>query len=140
MATIKVPRTPAKAFDKDRPASDLLRRQIQHLEWARRPASARTPQMLRMPKTMTEGEAAERIEQLTAAVVEQGKQEAARVMYQGAPLVETVAVPPAMAPRPARRQKRATRRRSAGRRKPATKRAGSKTAKSKKARSKNKKR
>lgn len=139
MATIKVPRTPAKAFNKDRPASDLLLRQIQHLEWAGRPAAARTPQMLRMPRTMTEGEAAERIQQLTAAVVEQGKQEAARAMYPGAPAVETVAVP-AMAPRPARRQKRATARRPARRRKAATKKARPKNAKSKKARSTNKKR
>jgi hypothetical protein len=68
MAVIKVPRTPAKAFNKDRPASDLMKSQIQHLEWAIRPAAERSPakvKKLNRKAPKTEGEAAARIEALT---------------------------------------------------------------------------
>ena len=34
MAVIRVPKTPKRAFNKNRPASKLLRSQIEHLEWA----------------------------------------------------------------------------------------------------------
>ena len=68
MAVIKIPKTPAKAFNKDRPVSDLLKGQIEHLEWAIRPAAERGPsrmQAVRRRAPRTEGEAAARIEALT---------------------------------------------------------------------------
>ena len=39
MAVIRVPKTPKQAFNKNRPASKLLKSQVEHLEWAVRPAS-----------------------------------------------------------------------------------------------------
>ena len=65
MAVIRVPKTPKRAFNKNRPASTLLRSQIQHLEWAVHPASERKPGQLRSRPVKTEGEAAARIGQLT---------------------------------------------------------------------------
>lgn len=41
MTEIKVPKTPKKAFNPDRPASDLLKSQVTHLEWAVRHAGER---------------------------------------------------------------------------------------------------
>src|SRR5262249_32050543 len=66
MATIRVPKTPARAFNKNRPPSSLLRSQIAHLEWAVRPAYERKPHQLPKVKVKTEGQAAERIAELTA--------------------------------------------------------------------------
>jgi hypothetical protein len=43
MATINVPKPPRKAFNPSRPASDLLRSQVEHLEWAVRHAGERRP-------------------------------------------------------------------------------------------------
>lgn len=68
---IKVPKTPKRAFNKDRPASDLLKSQIKHLEWASRPAAERKPGKLRIKLPRTEGEAAARIGKLTQQVIEQ---------------------------------------------------------------------
>jgi hypothetical protein len=65
MAVIKVPKTPKRAYDTSRPAGDLLKRQIEHLEWAVRPASQRQPAQLPEPFTKTEGEAAKHIAILT---------------------------------------------------------------------------
>jgi hypothetical protein len=63
MAVIKVPKTPKQSFNKDRPASVLLIGQIEHLEWAVMPASRRRLRARR--RELTEGQAAERVAQLT---------------------------------------------------------------------------
>ncbi|HKT80479.1 MAG TPA: hypothetical protein VJP86_09700 [Vicinamibacterales bacterium] len=68
---IQVPRTPRRAFDAKRPASELLLNQVAHLEWAARPASRRKPNQLRMKTAMSEGQAAERIAYLTSLVQHQ---------------------------------------------------------------------
>ena len=73
MAVIKVPKTPRRAFDKNRRVSALLRGQLAHLEWAARPASQRKPEMLPRVDVKTEGEAAERIAALTAVVIAQSR-------------------------------------------------------------------
>jgi hypothetical protein len=62
MTVIKVAKTPRKAFNPDRPASRLLRAQIQHLEHATQAAP-------RKMKKLTEGEAAVYIGQLTARLL-----------------------------------------------------------------------
>jgi hypothetical protein len=72
MAIIRVPKTPKRAFNKNRPASTLLRSQIEHLEWAVRPASERKPRQLPRRQVKTEGEAAARIEQLTRLLHPEG--------------------------------------------------------------------
>jgi hypothetical protein len=73
MAIIKVPKTPKRAFNKDRPASDLQQSQIAQLEWAIRPASQRSPEkMRRLKPPRTEGEAAERIASLTTQLHPEG--------------------------------------------------------------------
>jgi hypothetical protein len=41
MADIKVPKPPKSAFNPNRPASDLLKNQVAHLEWAVRHAGER---------------------------------------------------------------------------------------------------
>jgi hypothetical protein len=80
---IRVPRTPRKAFDPNRRPSSLLLKQIEHLEWAVLPASRRKPRQLPKGKVKTEGQAAERIGQLTKLVLkadETGAPLAARVL------------------------------------------------------------
>jgi hypothetical protein len=72
MAIIKVPKTPASAFNKDRRASSLLKAQVEHLEAAseihpRSPAGKK-----RKRRPMTEGQAAAYIESLTRALHPQG--------------------------------------------------------------------
>src|SRR5262245_24439168 len=66
MDTISVPKTPRSAFNTNRPASKLLLSQVEHLEWAVRPASERKPAQLARSKAVvrTEGEAAARIAEL----------------------------------------------------------------------------
>src|SRR2546421_670473 len=63
MATIKVPKTPKKAFNKNRRPSALLLNQIAHLEWAVLPASRRKPHQLPTQQVKTEAQAAERVGQ-----------------------------------------------------------------------------
>jgi hypothetical protein len=72
MAVIRVPKTPKKAFNKNRPASKLLKSQVAHLEWAVRPASERKPYQLPKASVRTEGEAAARIEELTRLLHPEG--------------------------------------------------------------------
>jgi hypothetical protein len=65
MRTIKVPKPPKAAFNPKRKASDLLKKQIEHLEWAVRNAGHRKPAQLRRIKPVrTEEEAAARTEEL----------------------------------------------------------------------------
>ena len=60
MATIKIPRTPASAYNDQRRASDLLRAHVQNLEKAVRGARTRSV----ITDTMTEAEAARYIREL----------------------------------------------------------------------------
>src|SRR5437764_557517 len=69
-------RTPNTAFNKNRRPSDLLREQIEHLEWAAHPTAERRPGMLPKVTVKTEGQAAERIATLTAAVLTQARENA----------------------------------------------------------------
>lgn len=66
MAVISVPKTPKHAYDPERTPGTLLQSQIQHLEWATRPAAER--KINRFVPAKTEAEAAERIAQLTQAL------------------------------------------------------------------------
>jgi hypothetical protein len=101
MAVIRVPRTPRRAFNKKRRASELLLRQIDHLEWAVLPASQRKPAQLPKLKVKTEGQAADRIAVLTRQLLE--------AKASGAPLV---VVDPQEPPRKrGRRRRRVTRKR-----------------------------
>jgi hypothetical protein len=70
MATIKVPKTPASAFNPRRKPSDLIRQQIKHLEWALLPAAQRRPTQLKGGTVKTEAQAAAYIALLTARVQE----------------------------------------------------------------------
>ncbi len=66
MTVIKVPKTPKSAYNPKRPANNLLRAQIEHLEHA---ADGPT-RALRRPVQRTEGEAARYIAELTARVLQ----------------------------------------------------------------------
>ena len=87
MAVVKVPKTPKTSFNRDRRPSALLLDQIKHLEWAVLPASQRKPHQLPKARVKTEGQAAERVAQLTKMVL------AARAAVQAA--AAAGAVPPA---------------------------------------------
>jgi cell division septation protein DedD len=71
MAEIRVPKTPRKAYNPQRPPGTLLQNQLCHLEWAVRPAAARTRERFRIKPAKTEAEAADRIAKLTAQLHEQ---------------------------------------------------------------------
>ncbi len=71
MAIIKVPKTPAQAYNPDRPPGTLLQNQLLHLEWAARPAKERAHGTFEVKPAATEREAAERIEKLTRQLCEQ---------------------------------------------------------------------
>jgi hypothetical protein len=60
MAEIKVPKPPRKAFNPNRPASDLLRHQVNHLEWAVRHAGERRAGY-KVKRVKTEADAAARM-------------------------------------------------------------------------------
>jgi hypothetical protein len=97
---IKVPRVPPSAFNKNRKPSDLIRRQIEHLQHvvARHPAGAALAADAK--RVRTEGQAAAFIGRAT------------QLLYaEGAPAADAV---PATAPkrRPTVRRKRATARRT----------------------------
>jgi hypothetical protein len=66
MAVIRVPKTPRKAFDPQRPAGTLLQSQLKHLEWAVRPAAERKGKTFKVKPARTEAEAAARIAKLNA--------------------------------------------------------------------------
>jgi|KBSSwiStaDraftv2_1062776.scaffolds.fasta_scaffold286511_2 hypothetical protein len=104
MAVIRVPKTPKKAFNKNRPASKLLKSQVAQLEWAVRPASERKPYQLPKASVRTEGEAAARIEELTRRLHPEGAKAAP-------PVTEPQAAPPRTRKRPAK-SRPARRRRS----------------------------
>jgi hypothetical protein len=64
MAVIRVPKTPKSAYNPERPAGTLLQSQLKHLEWAVRPAAARTAKAFRIKPAISEAEAADRIAKL----------------------------------------------------------------------------
>jgi hypothetical protein len=66
MATIKVPKPPRRAFNPDRRASDLLKQQVDHLEWAVRHAGERRAAGYHRSKAVirTEADAARRTAEL----------------------------------------------------------------------------
>jgi hypothetical protein len=106
MAIIKVPKTPKKAYQPTRKASDLLVKQIEHLEWAALPAAQRKPSQLRKPKVKTEAQAARRVAQLTAIVFdakrrqEAGERPAERVILPPMPPAGAPARPSRPKPKP----------------------------------------
>jgi hypothetical protein len=65
---IRVPKTPKKAFNPQRPAGTLLQSQLKHLEWAVRPAAARKGKAFKVRPAKTEAEAAARIAKLNATL------------------------------------------------------------------------
>lgn len=74
MALIPVPKPPKKAYNPRRPAGTLLQNQLQHLEWAVRPAAERVPaRFKKIKKAKSEGEAARRIEKLTQELKRQAE-------------------------------------------------------------------
>ncbi len=93
MAIIKVPKPPKSAINKDRPISTLLKNQIRHLQEAefRLPVSGQTDIYINAIKT--EGEAAEYIRQVTAAIHEHHEKHAAkrRAKSKGQPKVRVAA-------------------------------------------------
>jgi len=123
MAIIKVPKTPKKAFDKSRRPSSLLLKQIEHLEWAVLPASKRKPKQLPKRKVTTEGQAAERIAQLTQMLLARHAATAARTRPAGSAPVDVALPPLPRVPREKQRspspRKRRTRSASAHRRRAA---------------------
>ncbi len=62
---IKVPKTPKSAFNKYRPASDLLKAQLEHLEAAAGKYQGESSTMRRAIKALTEDDVATRIQALT---------------------------------------------------------------------------
>jgi hypothetical protein len=65
---IKVPKTPRSAFNKNRPASDLLKAQLEHLEAAAGKYLTESSASRRAGKSLSEGQAAVRIHELTRAL------------------------------------------------------------------------
>ena len=61
MAVIRIPKTPKSAYNPNRPAGTLLQSQLKHLEWAVRPAAARSAKAFRVKPAVSEAEAAARI-------------------------------------------------------------------------------
>lgn len=107
MAVIRIPKPPKRAFNTERPPSDLLKRQIEHLEWAVRPASKRGPHAKRIKAPRTEAEAAAHVERLT------------RILHPDLDKDRPTAAPVAVAPEPPAAQAKASKRR-ARRRRPRT--------------------
>ena len=70
MEVIKVPKTPKSAYNPGRPASALLKAQVEHLEAAAGVQAGDVRKRRRPPRT--EGEASKYIEQLTRTLHPQG--------------------------------------------------------------------
>jgi hypothetical protein len=107
---IKVPKTPKSAFNKNRPASDLLKAQLEHLEAAAGNYQSESSSRRKASKSLTEGEVATRIYELTRKLhpITVGEQPAP------VPVVTPIEDPPAQAPRSLARgnaAKKSTRRR-----------------------------
>lgn len=101
MREIKVPKVPASAFDKNRKPSDLIRRQVEHLQHvvARRPDGAALAADAR--RVRTEGQAAAFIGRVT------------RLLHaEGAPAPEATMAPATPKRRTAPGRTRVTKRRA----------------------------
>jgi len=94
MADIKVPKPPKSAFNPNRPASDLLKNQVAHLEWAIRNAGERRAGY-RVKAVKTEADASARISALLPRL-----ESAANLPLDGMPIPESV---PAAPSKPVRR-------------------------------------
>jgi hypothetical protein len=137
VAVIKVPKAPRKAFDSSRPPGDLLKRQIEHLEWAIRPASQRSPQQLKPYVPKTEGDAAAHIAKLTgqlhkvsaAAPATLPPQEPAAVQARAAVKAKLQKRGPAASGRAARKRRRPQRASQRGGRTRRTKRRAKRSSK-----------
>lgn len=70
MALIHVPKPPKSAYDPDRPASSLLKSQIEHLREAESKLPLRYRSELYVKAVRTEGEAAQYIRDVTEAIHE----------------------------------------------------------------------
>jgi len=110
MADITVPKPPKSAFNPNRPASDLLKHQVEHLEWAVRHAGERRAGY-RVKPVKTEADASKRMSALIPKL-----ESATNLPFGATPIPD--AGPPARAKKaPGRRTatrpaKRATRRKS----------------------------
>ncbi len=104
MADIKVPKPPRKAFNPNRPASDLLTSQVKHLEWAVRHAGERRVGYS-VKKVKTEADAAAQIAKLIPRL-----ESAARLPFATSEIPDNVR--PVTPRRPKARLKRRTKRRS----------------------------
>jgi hypothetical protein len=133
MAKIVVPKTPPRAFNPQRRPSDLLRKQIEHLEWALLPAAQRHPKRLRVNTVRTEGQAAEYIALLTERVQQAyAGRHGARADAGPDESVQLPKVPKAPAKRQATKRKAAKAKavpRSTAKRKPTTRRKAAKPGK-----------
>ena len=129
MAVVKVPKTPKRAFNKNRPPSALLLDQIRHLEWAALPAAQRTPRQLPKGRVRTEEQAAERIELLTQMVLEEQAETFAKRTGPGVAPREfkRVVLPPIPRLAPARTRKKKQKKTTATTKKTATRKASAAT-------------
>ena len=109
MADIRVPKPPKKAFNPNRPASDLLKYQIEHLEWAVRHAGQRKGKF-RVKPVKTEADAAARTMALIPKLVSANE----------LPFTYDATPPESVARKPRRRK--ATRKRNTRKRRKTTKR------------------
>ena len=100
MADIKVPKPPKSAFNPNRPASDLLKNQVAHLEWAVRHAGERRAGY-RVKPVKTEADASARMSALLPRL-----DSAANLPFDATPIPE--AVPRARSKAPKRRAARRT--------------------------------
>jgi hypothetical protein len=64
MGVVSVPKPPQAAYDPQRAPGTLLQNQLEHLEWAVRPAGARTAGTFKFTPAATEQEVASRVEAL----------------------------------------------------------------------------
>ena len=102
MADIKVPKPPKSAFNPNRPASDLLKNQVAHLEWAVRHAGERViidgavkaSAGSKIKPVKTEADAAARISALIPRL-----DSAANLPFDAAPIPEAVPSAPSKAPK-----------------------------------------
>jgi hypothetical protein len=103
VAVIRVPKTPKKAYDPQRRAGTLLQSQLLHLEWAVRPASARTEKAFQIKRATTEAAAARRIEQLTIELHRQSALRAAEptaAPYEAPRMIQPIRKPKAKPKQP----------------------------------------
>ena len=115
MADIPVPKPPKKAFNPNRPASDLLKYQIEHLEWAVRHAGQRKGKRIKIKPVKTEADAAARTRALIPKLVSANE----------LPFTYSEAPPESVAPKPRARKARArkaARKRKTRKRRTSTKR------------------